>query len=644
MTTIDVNIVQAPRIPLKRSVGPVTASRLRRTAIIYALICIVGMLPVLLGASAGLQAFGLGLWIPGGGFLADGGWAVILFPLALGIFFLSVVAWFWAGMVVAPISVWLGTALLAAAFAGPQIWFGAPVLVPLCVFGFIAQHQLKLRRRRAANLESYKVREGYLPAAMAEVARRTAEVSEPGTRELTLAQLEAARLVYDVALQPVDKFKGFDTIDQFQPAAFRYQINHAAFALGIIQCNYTPSFHGYLQRGQKNLIEKYLHKRVWGYWVLESMWGHFNFSNFNPAGKDNIMLTGWYGMQLGQYALNTGDLTYTQPGSLPFRLNENTVYSHDHNTIVKSVVDNFERSDFTLYPCEPNWIYPICNHYGMAAVASYDAVHGTNTTAKVLPNWLQMLDSEFTQESGTMVGLRSYWTGIEFPFYQSEAGFAFFANIFMPERAQRMWAIARTELGTCLTQDAEGKTRLTLPKMKGFDAIDPGYYRPGLVFAYAAVLICAREFGDTELAEAVERSLEQDCGPVTENGVKRYKKGSRSANIWAAEGKLIGTGDFRNTFVKGPPKSVFTGPFLAEAAYPDVLVAKAFSHGDDLDLVFYPGAGAGEKPIRIERLKPNASYEIRGDWQGGPITADGQGAAALNVKLEGRTALHLVPA
>ena len=60
------------------TVGPVTSARHRRNAMIYAAMCILGLLPTLLGMSPALQAAGLSLWIPGGGFLAVGGWAMRL--------------------------------------------------------------------------------------------------------------------------------------------------------------------------------------------------------------------------------------------------------------------------------------------------------------------------------------------------------------------------------------------------------------------------------------------------------------------------------------------------------------------------------------------------------------------------------------
>jgi hypothetical protein len=156
------------------------------------------------------------------------------------------------------------------------------------------------------------------------------------------------------------------------------------------------------------------------------------------------------------------------------------------------------------------------------------------------------------------------------------------------------------------------------------------------------ILMSAREFGDDELAEAAQRSMDQDCG-LSRNGVACYTKGSNLANVWGVEGGLMRTGDFRKSFVVGPPQSVFSGPILADAHYPDVLVAKAFSHGDDLELVLYPGAGAGLRTVGVERLKPGAGYELRGG-AAAAFRADEHGQATLEVDLKGRTPLHIVPA
>jgi hypothetical protein len=626
------------------SKGPVTSFLHRRNVLLYALLCVAAYAPTVLHLGAGWQAAGLGLLAPGVGFVAAGGWWMLLFPVTLGIFWLSIVAWFWAGMVIAPLTVWLGSAALAAAATGEAIWAPALYVVPACAAAIFLVFQYRGAQRRARDREAYKLRQTFFAESLAEVQQKAAVEPVPGERELDPEQIAAVRYVLERALQPIGSFKGFTIIDQFQPAALRYQINHMGFALGMVQAHYTPNFHGYLLEAQRNLIEKYREPRVWKYWVYESMWGHFNFTNHDPVVRDNIMLSGWYGMHVGQYTLNTGDTRYGEPGSLTFRLNDRKVYKHDLHTVVDAVVKNFEHSRFTLFPCEPNWVYPICNMYGLSGVAAHDAAFGTKNAEKVYPRWREKLRTEFTDLKGSIVGLRSKWTGLEMPFYNGEAGFAFFANVFSPPFARRLWAVGRKELGFCLAKDAAGKARLTLPTelLPFLDKIDPGHYKPGVLFAYVAVIICAREFGDDELADAALRSMEQDCGRTLENGVLSYRKGSCLANVWAVEARLMRTGDFRNTFVKGPPKTALGGPILTGVRYPDVLVAKAFSRGQDLELVVYNGGAAGPQDLKIERLRPLASYTVTGAGVS-TITADATGSASLAVRLDGRTAVRIDP-
>ncbi|MEQ8492892.1 MAG: hypothetical protein RLW42_01605, partial [Gammaproteobacteria bacterium] len=370
----------------------------------------------------------------------------------------------------------------------------------------------------------------------------------------------------------------------------------------------------------------------------------FNFSNFDPAAEDNIMLTGWYGMHVNGYMLASGDRRYGEPGSLTFRLNERTAFAHSSHTLAESVADNLRRSDFCLYPCEPNWIYPVCNMYGMSSLAAHDAVFDSDYVRELLPRWLSQLEREFTDGKGSIIGLRSQWTGLEIPFYAGEAGFAFFANVFSPALAQRLWAVGRKELAFCIAEGTAGRPRLSIPAeaMSFIDTIDPGNYRKGVLFPYAAVAICGREFGDDDLAGAALQSMDEDCGRIEQDGVVSYTRASCLANVWAVEGKLLGTGDFRNTFVKGAPEAALRGPALAEASYPEVLVAKACGDGAALDLVLYPGRADGPQALGFARLVPGRSYAVDGAVET-TLTADADGTARLSVPLAGRTVLRLRP-
>src|SRR5215813_9491104 len=138
--------------------GPLTAARQRRTLLIYLAMCIVGLLPTIFGMPPAMKAAGVGLWIPGGGFVASGGWAVLLFPVTFALFALSVFAWFGAGMVIAPIIVWLGSALLAGAMTGDSIWVPALFLVPALVVAIVIYAYQRADARKQAELQRLEMR------------------------------------------------------------------------------------------------------------------------------------------------------------------------------------------------------------------------------------------------------------------------------------------------------------------------------------------------------------------------------------------------------------------------------------------------------------------------------------------------------
>ncbi len=639
MTVHDMGLAQAATAPLPGATGPVTAARQRRTWLVYGAAVLAGLAPTLLDAAPQWQAAGLGLVLPGGGFLAVGGWAVLLLPLALLVFIASLVAWFWAGVVLAPLAVWLGAAWLAAAMAGDAAGAWAAPAALACAAGIGLAFRASNQKQRAAGRARLAARAEFVPQSLAEVRQQAAAVPDAEAREMTPEDLSALRYLLDRALQPVEEWGGFDIIDQFQPAALRYQLNHMGFGLGIAQGAYAPAFSGYLGLAQRNLIDKYLLRKVWGYWVYESCWGHLNFRNWDPAARDNIMLTGWFGMHVGQYMLASGDRRYLEPGSLTFRLDDRTQYVHDFNTIIGSVTSNYATAEFGLYACEPNWIYPICNHYGMGALAVADAVCGTENVQRYLPGWLAALDTEFTDAAGSIMGLRSQHTGLPVPFPVGEAGYAPFENIFVPDRAQKLWAIARREIAPLVHPGADGRPRITMPGR----GLDTGNYRAGHTGAYASILFAAREFGDTALAEAAQAGLDADCGRDVSEGVRRYTGGSNDTNSYAVLGQLVRTGDFRAGFSRAPAAGNHSGPHLADASYPEVLVARAISDGRGLEAVLYPGVRDGVQSIGLARLQPGQRYKVAGATTP-EFTASKDGNVRLDVLLQGRTPLSVTAA
>jgi hypothetical protein len=614
---------------VRRPKGPVTARHQRRAALIYVAVFAAGLTLIMRGDTS-MQTLGIGLWFPGGGFLAGGD--VTSFLGAIALFGLAVLAWFWAGMVIAPVAIWLGAALAAASTATGPVAVSGQLAVLGVMAAVIAAYGVGDAIRERLNARTRARRNETFPQSLAEVRERTTKPI-PEERELDADQLAALRYVYDRALQPIDQFGGFNIIEQFQPAALRYQLNHMGFALGVAQCAYLPNFSGYLAEAQNNLIQKYLLRRVWSYWIYESIWGHLNIKNFDPAARDNIMLTGWFGVQVGQYMTASGDGRYAQPSSLAFKLNRRTTYAHDFHTLIGSIVENYAHyaDEFCLYPCEPNWIYPLCNHYGMAALAAHDHLFGTEYVRHILPHWRAKLEAEFTDSSGSIIGLRSKHLGLEFPFPSWEADTCRFANCFDQDFARTQWAIARKDLEPRLKPNAAGKLRIKLPG----PGADPGNYGIGHGVGYCAHLIAAQEFGDTEIAEAAQRSLDEDCGLETKHGIRRYLKASNLINAQTVLGAIMRTGDFRRSVVEGPSPQTRLGPILESATYPDVLVARAVSNGQDLDLVLH---GSGTQTLKLARLAPGQRYGVNGTQD---FTASTDGCASLVIALQGRTAVKV---
>jgi hypothetical protein len=266
-------------------------------------------------------------------------------------------------------------------------------------------------------------------------------------------------------------------------------------------------------------------------------------------------------------------------------------------------------------------------------------LYGTDYVGRFLPSWLDKLQEEFTVESGSIIAIRSQITGLAvggLPL--PEAALACLANTFSPELGKRHWAIARKDIQRSLGTDEGGKLRINLPGR----GMDSGNHGPGHQIMFAAILCGAREFGDEEIALAAQNSLDTDCFMQIDDGVRRYMGSSNQSNADGFRGRISRVGDFRRSFVEGPSEETLRGPVLAEVRYPDVLVARAYSNGEDLDLTVYPGATNTRQTLTVERLQPGRTYQLAGAEML-TLTADDQGRARFDVNITGRTAVRIVP-
>jgi hypothetical protein len=275
---------------------------------------------------------------------------------------------------------------------------------------------------------------------------------------------------------------------------------------------------------------------------------------------------------------------------------------------------------------------------GMSALAAYDMAYNTSHVKEFLQPFLNGMETEFTNAAGTVIPLRSSVTGIPLPFPGADSSYSSVMNTYAPARARTKWALGAAEIQSKL-QDVAGVTMLDLPD----DGIDFGNYkRGGLTLNMAVYLATAREFGDALIADAAFNTLEHRCGRTLSEGVLSYSGGSNMANALVLMGRIARRNTIRDLFNQPREPGTLTGPLLTGAQYPDVLVARAYSRGDDLDLVLYGTHDGSQQQIGLSRLAPGSRYVVDGRPDLA-FKADDRGGATLNVTLSGRTHLHIRP-
>ena len=619
--------------------GPVSKKHKRRIWTGYFLFALAGLLPTALGLALEgvgwrLKVAGLGFVIPGGGFLAIGGGLGILFFLLSAMLFVGcVVLWNTTGNQLALFVVWIVADILACTvFLREPAWGAAGSCAVIAIsliytIRSLIQKKTKLKKQLAKQKERQEFFKEEIPA---EEAAALPEVPD-GQFELTPRQLAQQRGLFDLAFGPYGEFKGFTKPDgsQMPLTALRYQLSQMMNTLQQIQCQYTPSFHGYAAEAQRRFIAMYLHPRVWNYWQLENIWGNLKFGA-DPIGKENVMLTGFFLLNVTMYMRNTGDLRYAEQGSLTFK-DKRHCFPHDVHSLADSIVGNWDSFDYVVYPCEPNWNYSLCNWKAIQSMVNYDALFGTEKWAKNRRRVVDAYVREMTLPDGSSYLFKTTRTGFGVHFGAAEAFQIAMYNTVDPAMARKSFAFHRRDT---FKRSEDGELSL-IPF-----PFDHGSYSKNYVDTVALALFPASEMGDAEAARAALRLLEEKATCREENGAVRYDC-STEVNSLLLQASINTRNGWRRAVVDGPAKCTLTGPLLEEAPYPAVLVAKAFSHGEDLELVLYPGEADGAQTLRLGRLVPGRRYAIK--ETGFAFTADGDGEAVIEVALFGRTAITIVP-
>ncbi len=100
---------------------------------------------------------------------------------------------------------------------------------------------------------------------------------------------------------------------------------------------------------------------------------------------------------------------------MKFKVTDGNVYGYDIHTIVDALVRQWKNDPYTLFSCEPNWIYTPCNLQGMTGQVIYDRVFNTQHAKLLLGKFEESLNVNFTEPDGSILPIRSQLTGFTIP-------------------------------------------------------------------------------------------------------------------------------------------------------------------------------------------------------------------------------------
>lgn len=635
--------------------GPVTKKRLLRLLGFYTFFLVLGSALVFLTKNHFLQALGLGLMLPGGGFLADK--HMIYALLSAATFFAALVIWFGTGNVLAPPFIWLFTALLAASTRRDSV---SPLIGEICesspivefrqsqiayyLSGSISENQAALLVyeiiggtcifmicflgfRKFIAIRQRNIDNAYLASQQGKLYEIFTDVASDEFPEMSIQDLQRLRFVLDRALQPIDQFDGFEWLDQFQTAAVRYQLNFLAYGLAMTQERFTPAFSGYMHEAQVNFLDKQANHRIWSYWKLENIWGNLSF-NPNPLGRENIMYTGFVALQMALFESSSGRADFSQQKRFNLLHPAGKSYACQDRDLINRLEKEYRNSDFFLIACEPNWIYPLCNTIGACAIFGYDSLRKQNKWRKYENEFRHALETEFLDAFGRYIPCRSGYTGLAVPTFGGVMPLAlpcFFLNAIAPDLAVRQWLLLRRKLF-----DRQLRFR-----PQAFWPIDTGNYGFSRASAYAATALAAAELGDETVYKHCMDALEQECPSVLKEGVIHRQRASVWAHGVEIMARAVNRNGFRNLLLKPKKK---TGFYLENLKYPDVMISSAHFEKDRLVAVLYPGVKDGVYDVSVGGLQPNRCYHIEGAVLN-DIIASQEGKAVFKIMLKGRTCL-----
>jgi hypothetical protein len=627
--------------------GPVTTRLVLRTVAVLATVEALSVVLVVLGGR--WRTLGTGLALPGGGFLHTA--APVAFVLTWVAVSVALVLWWGMSVHWGVPLVWLAAAGAAVLWAdGPRAgwdrgttWeWAVPVVYVLAaaaVGALVWTFEARFRRKRA--------RIGELNQYLA-----TAELPEPArpVREPNDVDADLLRWAYELCLQPVDEFRGFEWGEQFHGGTVvRYQLNYLGWALAPYAVNYVPNAPRQIELAMRNLVHKQTDLRVWRYWRTLNLVGNLD-ANPDPLVRDNIMFSGFTGDQINLYEAATGSTIFDEPGSLTFVWEDGRTFAYDHHSWMEAVRANFEKSRMVFFPCEPGWAFAACNTIGAQALLGHDRLHGTTHWTDIEQRWRTTLEDEYLLPDGNYANIRSTHTGLSWDTGETPGGEYFttgshqFGDV-APDLGLRGRLLqlrgAPKKMAVMATMMNDGELDLELP-----EEWERNRARRSAVPSWTKLIAGARMVGQGDLAEAAIRAHDRQCatGETWPERPLRTGVANLALHLLVRWSTPV---DNATLNLRGwvPP----VGPVLDEVAWPQVLVTVArSSDGVSLDLTLCPGARPSLAPVRLgfAALQPGTRYALvhtDARTELAVIDADSDGRGVVDLRVNATLRLRLAP-
>ena len=378
-------------------------------------------------------------------------------------------------------------------------------------------------------------------------------------------------------------------------------------------------------------------KRVWKYWSAENKWGNLD-KNPDPVARDNIMYSGYLGCMIGMYETMHPDQPYSKPDSLSLKWNEETCFNYDFNSLNGAIYKNFDSSVHTLFPCEPNWVYSMCNSFAINSLKMGDRLNGTHYYEDIQERYLRSLKTEYMSVDGHFIPIRSTVWGVVVPWLNMDLndGICTFLNHSIdPTLSESCWQYYRKRRFDS-TMSSKGEYRIQRSTL-----FDLGNYKPNRAGTIAMLMLSAKELGDMQSYTALLHSLNKSKNPLKVIGEDIEYVGASNLTVFSmAMARLTRPGAFYDMVNHGMPEQWLNGPILNKVPYPDIFVKRAVNNETTLSLVLK--STISQFKMEIARLKKNATYQIP-QLNNRQFQSDSEGFAVIELPISGELTLDIIP-